>query len=126
MYLLIMLLVCCNDGTRPNCSLFDLPNISDLGRIHPWDRLYCLVMTFHCMTCLQSNVRAFYKLNYDNEDQGTNRFLFWIGFIGTFLLPPVGYFDEKMVPILHPCLATGFFICFILYSLTALSVLVKR
>lgn len=122
-YLAIMLAWCCYDG-EVSCEIWHLPDISELGKRHPWDRLYCLIMTFHCMTCLQGNIRAFYKLNYDNKDQGWNRTIYWIGFVGTFLLPPVGYLDKDMSPIIHPCLATGFFICLTAYCLFALGILI--
>lgn len=44
-------------------------------------------------------------------DSKTNNTLFYVGYVATFLLPPVGFFDCDAYPVFHPCLAMGFFIC---------------
>ena len=123
-YLLIMGYISCTDGTT-TCSLDHFPMISDLGKLHPYDRIFCLVMCFHCHTCLMSNIRAFYKLMDGNVDPKWNHFLYWIAFGGACALPLVGYCDEDAYPIIHPCLATGFFICYVIYSISVCAYLQK-
>ena len=100
--------------------------ISDLGKLHPYDRIFCLVMGFHCYTCLMSNLRANYKAMYGIMDNSTNSFLFWIGTVGAVFLPLVGYCDEDAYKIIHPCLATGFFICYVIYAVYLANFLSKN
>jgi hypothetical protein len=121
-FLLGMAYICCNDGTE-TCNWEHFPMISDMGKLHPYDRIFCLVMCFHCHTCLMSNIRAFYKLLYPLISPSLNSFLFYIGLGGACALPLVGYCDEDMYPLIHPCLATGFFICYVVYSFYTAAIL---
>jgi hypothetical protein len=80
-FLTSILYMSCTDGTAV-CSSTHLPMISDLIKLHFYDRIFCMTVTFYCITCLSANIRAFYKkLNSVGADPSMNAFIMFVGYV---------------------------------------------
>jgi len=83
--------------------------ISDILRLHLYDRIFILEAVFYCWGIHQANVRAFYKMLYGKSDPCVNDTLVILGLIGAATLPFIGIFDEIAYRWVHYTFAGLFF-----------------
>lgn len=93
--------------------------ISDFLKMPFYDRIFCLLSTFMCLTCMLGNIRAVHAVLYtpsQNAADGSNDILFYCGLAATIALPMVGYFDEDTYKTLHVVFAVTFFAGYTIYA----------
>ena len=109
------------------CNSEHFPMISDFLKLPFYDRIFCLLSTFLCLSCMIGNIRAVYAMLYpvcDEAKDWSNDVLFWLGVVGAFALPMVGFFDETIHTI-HGASAVTFFITYTIYAFWLLSLMQK-
>lgn len=109
------------------CDDEHFPMISDFLKLQFYDRIFCLLSTFLCLSCMLGNIRAVYSMLYpicQQTKDSSNDILFWLGLVGSFALPMVGFFDET-IRLIHGASAVTFFICYTAYAFWLLSLMNK-
>ena len=89
--------------------------VSDVICLAMFDRIWCILTTIFCLTCMQVNIRAVYKHLYDlNACKGWNDVLLGFGVFICISFPLIGFFDEHLYQIQHLGLSVFFFssMCF--------------
>mmetsp|Transcript_224 Transcript_224/g.224 ORF Transcript_224/g.224 Transcript_224/m.224 type:complete len:107 (-) Transcript_224:84-404(-) len=90
--------------------------ISDITCKPFYDRIFCIVTMFFSWTVFQADVRAFYHRLNGIATQKQNDYLLGFGYIATFVMPLIGYFDEHTYSIIHVLCATSYFLFASLYA----------
>ena len=110
-----MLYMTCTNGYLEDLDCTErLPMISDVVCLSIYDRIFCILTMFYTLGVFQTNIRANYKLLFGLSSNSTNDLMYYLGMVGAFALPMVGYFDEHNYRVIHVCAAVAFFasICF--------------
>jgi hypothetical protein len=107
----------CTSG-QTKCDSEHFPMISYFLKMPFYSRIFCLLSTYLCLTCIMGNIRVVYAVLYTptkNANDGSNDTLYYFGLVGCITLPLVGYFDEDTYSLCHSILAVTFFICMSTY-----------
>ncbi len=113
--LLLFLVVGCQTIEGIDCSVSHLPMISDILKVHMYDRIFVMGITFHSYFIFFGNVRAFYTRFQGVFNPNVNTTLYWLGVAAAVAIPFVGIIDEKVNDPVHSTFAVIFFICGAIY-----------
>jgi hypothetical protein len=110
------------------CNDDHFPMISDFLKMPFYDRIFCLLTTFLCLTCMSGNIRVVYSvLAVPSQQAGDwqNDVLLVCGIVASFALPLVGYFDEDSAHTTHVICAMTFFVGYTVYAFWVCSLMNK-
>ena len=91
------------------CEGDNWPMISDVIRLHLYDRIMCIIIVFFTLAVQQVNFRANFRRLYGIIDQGTNDIMLLLGIVSCFALVGLTFFDDEEWTTVHDVIAAIFF-----------------